>query len=76
MMKKVLLTELDDDNYKKDEVSLEEEDELEFDIDLENEDDLFMVRSRRSKNKPLERVINFNDIENEKDYETDLEGLN
>lgn len=74
-----LLTELGENAYLSSQNSREssdEEDELKFKIDVNNEDELFMVRrSRRSKHKPpSERMLNFNDIENEKDYDTDLEG--
>ena len=74
-MRRFLITELGEDAYLNEHESSDEDDEYKLHIDLDNEDELFMMRSRRSKYKPSERKVNFTEIENDKDYDTDLEGL-
>lgn len=73
-MRNFLITELGEDVYQNEQESSDEDDEYKLQIDLENEDELFMMRSRRSKYKPSERKVNFTEFENDKDYDTDLEG--
>lgn len=84
--RRVLLTELGEEAYYDNESPKssdedEEEDDfakLNFDIEGADDDAIFMITSRLSnkhRRRAERRVINFNDIDNEKDYETDLEGL-
>ena len=73
-MRNFLITELGEDVYQNEQESSDEDDEYKLQIDLENEDELFMMRSRRSKYKSSERKVNFTEFENDKDYDTDLEG--
>lgn len=66
----VLLTELGENLYENDEYSDEEELNFEISDDL---NELFGLT--KIKKKPIDKEIVSPDIDNEKDYDTDLEGI-
>ncbi len=72
----VLLTELNEAEYA--EYSSDEELAYDIDhIDLNNEDELFMAMARRRGHRSKRadaRQLSTKDIDNAKDYDTDLEG--
>lgn len=71
----VLITELGEEAYEKERQSSSDENEEDLNYDLNDDDDIFMVAFRKyAKKSKRKTAINFDDIENEKDYETDLEG--